>query len=124
MLLGPARERRCRREREQKKRAWWELERECKERATERRVAKEKRVQALASRMPEELFERVLAHMDYRGFPANWELGRCALVSTFWAPRCQEKIFRRIAIHNGKDVQDLDSYLRRPRWIFRITQYI
>ena len=71
--------------------------------------------------LPEELFERIIAHMgtgpedgegviDYR----KEELGRCALVSRYWASRCQEKIFRRIEVRGAKDVRELLVMLERP----------
>lgn len=83
------------------------------------------RVRALASQLPEELFARILGGMVWR---VQWEklydegeesytkreLGQCALVSTYWAPRCQARIFRVIWLRSAQDVRDLLAMLDRP----------
>lgn len=100
-----------------------------REREWERRQERtRRRIRALAARMPEELFERVLGYMEVKerrkGARAyiKKELGRCALVSTYWAPRCQEKIFREIELRSAEDVRDLLAMLDRPGTT--IAQYI
>lgn len=69
---------------------------------------------------PEELFEYILTYMDISEQDANgWgytkkQLGYCALVSTYWASRCQAKIFRKITLRDARDVYELSAMLSRP----------
>lgn len=80
------------------------------------------RVRALAAQIPEELFDRILGGMVWRsrwddegkGYYTKEDLGRCALVSTYWAPRCQASIFRIIELRSVQDVRDLIAMLDRP----------
>lgn len=95
-------------------------------------IAKIIRARALASRLPEELFERILSwigpvtlkHSGYSWYspPKKKALCQCALVSKYWAPRCQASIFRCIKLRNAKDVRGLLTMLNRPGTA--ITQYI
>lgn len=115
-------------EREWEREQEQERERQRREREHCERELERKRVQrvdALTARMPEELFKCVLGHMGsqwYEGAYNKQELGQCALVSTYWASRCQEKIFREITLRSAKDVRDLLVMLDRPGT--NIAQYI
>lgn len=85
-------------------------------------------VRALAALIPEELFERILGYMGVRWRDqgvveySKVQLAQCALVSKYWACRCQAKIFREIRLDSARDVRDLSAMLDRPDT--KIARYI
>lgn len=88
---------------------------------------KQRRTEALAARMPEELFERILGYMGTWGdeclaWYGNKMLGLVAVVSKYWARQCQAKIFRKIELRSAKDVRDLLAILDQPGT--NIAQYV
>ena len=88
--------------------------------ATRERERRRGRIKALATQIPEELFERILDYVgrwrDHDGVVrySNKELGRCALVCKYWATNCQAKIFHTIKLRTHKDVWELLALLDSP----------
>lgn len=76
------------------------------------------RINLLASRVPEELFERILRHTTlFDGYILRYskkELGQCALVCKYWAQKCQASIFAWVKLRNAGDVRGLLAILDRP----------
>lgn len=85
--------------------------------ATKERERKHSRVRALAAQLPEELFERILAYVDVDDSQnavkySKAQVGHCALVSKYWTPICQAKIFRMITLLRAEDVRHLMESLQ------------
>lgn len=73
-----------------------------------------------AQAIPEELFERILGHMCTRAEEEGTleydkvVLCNCALVSRYWAAKCQAQIFRSVRLCCAADVRELLAMVVHP----------